>query len=822
MNVFPRLLLLFVICLFVLLPSSCLMHSNSGSELGTWNFSGVVVDGSTEKSLRGVEISYVDNDGEVKSTQCEADGKFFIDNLPYGERTFVFNYAGSDSNYTSRNIVVASYAEASSLGGVIGDVAKIVTLYPLTGRVSGTLVYQPHGTDYQLPAASASLHLAYEDSSMVNAEPTLFTTETDSSGKFIISGLPLAPGGIIGFDNFEKKDVLFTLGSIKIGSLINGKSIDIGKLIYTTIDTIGWKATMLTSNVLSADGFGRKDVSVDDTIWYKLPVMLQPGSVVATLNAGGAPNVNAIVKKDTLFLVLANQLAYDTLVEVKIEGNTTDGEKFDITLGGAARFRTEKSPYPVETNFWSQPWLSTGRFDIGQTLWVRFSEKLNTTLSNYTWVSSSAASTIYGTGVSTNAKITISGDTLFITPDQRLQFTYNSTIGFNVQARTLKGKYLQYYDFAIQTIEDPLYTVWTNTRDGMGNDRVDIGLRDTLKVVSSLSKFSVVGVSAGATGIAPPGLLLSDVKVAGDTIIYLPSLSMKSDTVYSVDFDIKLSDGTIRRDVLEMTWTTKNKVAIVGTDIRINGMYRPLAAIGDSFKVTFNEPIDTSAKAAVVFRVNIKDVNDVKMRSNVRWDKPCQTATVFVLDTLPTADFDAPAAYTATATGTRAVVSVTFDLVTKSGEQVLGCKPEGDPISLHSEKGLCIINTTIVPNLDGRTSVENDFTPATEFSLDGVIKVQFSRPVDTATMRMDSLGLYAGIHKAGAVIVPSKVTLQSDLMTVLIDPSESLEMKTNYYLWIKGVPARGIAGAAPINKHGGTFTGTSGASYLLDRPFRTE
>lgn len=819
MKASQRLLLLSAL-IFCVILSSCLKN-NGVSEIGTWKFSGVIIDGATEKALNRVQITYLSTEGVEHCVLSDTSGKFFIDNLPYGERTFTFSI-DSGNSYTSKRVVVSSYAEASSIGGVIGDVSRIVRLYPLKGSINGALMYQPKGTEYELPAVSASVRLVYKDSLMENTEPASFTAVTDSNGKFNISQLPLAPGAIISFDNFKSKNVSYTLASKSLNFLNGREQENLDDLVYTTTDTAGGITTILTSNVLSTDGFGKTGVSVNDTIWYQLPVRLQSGSLSVTINGTGSPAFTAVISLDTLFLIPRTQLNYDTLIEVKISGLTTDGERFDLTLDGVSRFRTERCPYPIEANFWSQPWTVNGRFGMGQTLWVRFSEVLDTSKSVFNWTTSSAALTLYGSGSSANSTFRISADTLFVTPDQRLNIAYNSTMGFNVQCRTIDGKYLKYYDFGVNTIEDPLYLVWTNTRDGQGKTRNDMGLLDTIKLVSSMSGYKVIGFSVGDTGIVPPGLMLSDVKVSGDTIICILSLSLVSDTAYSIDFDLQFTDNTIRRDVLGVRWITKKKVTIVSVDTKRNGNYRPLAAIGDSFKVTFSEPIDTSINASVAFRVNIKDVKNVTKRTLVRWDKECRTATILLLDTLPTADYDAPAAYTATATRTMAVASVTFDLVTKTGEQVIGCKPDGDPVALHTEKGLCIVKTNIISNLDGRTSVEKDFTPVTGFPRDGVIELEFNRIIDTSRMRMDSLTLHAGVHKGGAVIVPVKVAIKQDLKTLLIDPVDSLEAKTDYYIWVKNIPALKIFGAAAINKHGGTFTGQSSSAYLLDRPFKTQ
>jgi hypothetical protein len=816
-----RIITLSIVCVLMMLPVACMQNSGVDKEFGTWNFSGIVVDGTTQKALSGVNISYTDDNGQLQNAVTDISGKYFISDLSFGERSFVFSYSTLTTPYTSKRIVVASFNE-SSLEGVLADVSRIINLYPLTGSVSGTLLYQPKGTEYHIPAVGASVKISFPDSSMQNMEPSLFTALADSTGAFKISGLPYAPAGVMVFNNFSNKNSTYTLASKSFTLFTEKGSIDFGRLVYTTTDSSGWTASMLISNVLSKDGYGKTGIPVNTTVWYKMPVKLDAKSVLATVNGSGFPSIITKIVSDTLFLTPANQFAYDTSMLVRINAVTTDNEKFDLTLDGNAMFRTEKSPSPIEANFWLQPFIMKGRFSTGQTLWVRFSELLDTSSSSCTWSTSAAAATIYGAGASANATFRINRDTLFVTPDQRLKMTYNSTFGFNVQCRTIDGRYIKFYDFGINTIEDPLRIVWTNTKDGLGKNRIDMGLHDTLKVVSSVSGFKVIGVSVGDSGLIPPGLLLSDVNVRGDTICVLPSLALKSDTTYSVDFDLQFSDGTVRRDVLPLVWSTKNKVTIIATNTRTSGMYRPLAAVGDSFTVTFSETVDTGSNAAVIFRVNIKDVTNALKRSIVHWDKECRTATVNVLDTLPTADFDAPAAYTASAVKTRAVESVTFDLITKSGEQVLGCKPEGDPIALHTEKGMCVINTNIISNHDGRVSVEKDFSPTSEFPLNGFVDLVFNRTIDTSGMRTDSLKLHAGLQKTGAVDVPVTISILPDLKTIRITPSAPLETKTQYYVFVKNVPAVGISGAAAINKHGGTFTGKSTVGYLLDRPFKTQ
>lgn len=806
----------------LLLILSCLKNDDLEDEIGSWSFSGTVLDGESELPLSDVVISYPDEDGTIQSILSNTEGNFFINDVPYGERTFKFALSSDDTTYTHKTLVVSSETESVALGGVIGDVSQVVYLYPRTGSISGTLFYQPKGTDYKLPVSSSVVKIEYRDALMQNTEPGVLSTFTDSLGNFILGSLPVVPGGILTFSSYERGGVTYTAPSMLVQNIHTDRVMPIGAISYSTTDssTTGNKS-ILKSNVLTSDGFGLTDISVNSEIWYKIPTLLKTASAFLEISGAEAIDVSTRLSNDTVYITPLSDLPYSSLVAVRIIGQDLSGSKWNIELDGIKQFKTEKSAYPVETNFWEKSWQVKGRFSNNDTLWVRFSEELDTLSSSLQWIATSAESKFYGSGSKKNGSVWISKDTLYLVPDQRLPITYNSTLGFHVSVKTLSGKISEFYDFVVNTIEDPLFMVWTNTKDALGRTRVDMGLRDTIKVVSSISNFSVVGVSIGDTGLAPPGLLLSDIEIKEDTIIYMPSFSMTPDTSYSLDFDLELPDGQLRQNVLGVSWETKKSVTIVDVDTRVNGMYRPMAAYGDSFTVTFSEAIDTSINAAVAFRVNIQDVWDIKKRSIVKWDSQCKMATIFPIDTLPTADFDAPAAYTATAVKTKAVESVTFDLVTKTGEQVLGCRPDGDPISLHTEKGMCLVMTNIIPSLDGRLSVEKGFTPTSEFPVDEAIDLQFNRLIDTTGMRMDSLILHVGIQKSGAVDVPTTATILPDLKTIRIIPNESLESKTKYYVVVKNIPAIGISSAAPIGKHGGLYSGTALNSYLLERPFTT-
>jgi hypothetical protein len=163
------------------------------------------------------------------------------------------------------------------------------------------------------------------------------------------------------------------------------------------------------------------------------------------------------------------------------------------------------------------------------------------------------------------------------------------------------------------------------------------------------------------------------------------------------------------------------------------------------------------------------DVRYRTLKTRVFWNPQLTTASIYIIDTLPAADYDASPAYSSDAVNTRAVKSVTFDLITKAGEQVIGFKPKNEEIEIHSEKGFCPVDANFLLNHDSRNRVERGEVPTINFTASEPVKITFNRAIDTAAMRADieGIGKYAGI-KDGTTNVASVVSFSADGKTLLI------------------------------------------------------
>ncbi|MBN2168525.1 MAG: hypothetical protein JW738_04720, partial [Actinobacteria bacterium] len=663
-------LVYFSLLISLLCILNCQNLSTLPKEYGTWSFSGVVIDGYTQRPLAEVSVWYLDTAGLLLETETDSSGNFFISGLPFGDRSFQFICNRTDTAYTQKIIVVSSYKESSSIEGVIGDVSRVVTLYPLAGAVSGEIYIKLSGSSNTIPARNVNVQLAYMDTGFINSTPVIFSAAADSAGRFRMAGLPLAPGASLTIDNYMINGLTYASDPIDVPQISRTRDLALGRIYLTTDDSTLASMGQVRSNVLSNDGFGLTGIAVDVTLWYVLPVSPVASTVAVDISGGGSPSASVRVGGDTVFIDPVRNFGFDSLVTVTITGMDTAGDHIGFVFDGVRQFRTEKSIFPVASNTWSEPGVPLRTFKLLDTIWVRYSEPLDADINKIEWSASAADNVIYGSGLNANADVWVGGDTLFVRPDQRLAINYGETMGFKVKVMSAGGKRSDTLDVIAEIVPDIYFIKWTNTRDAQGWMREDFGPLDSVVIVSNVPIAEIRGVSDVSGENVPYGLTMSNITLRGnDTIVFKPSLYLLPDSTYGMDFDILFQDGAVRYDVLGVTWKIARKIQILSVDNTQSSMFRPFRVIGDSLTVAFSKAVDTGVNAAVPFRVIMTDVNGNSVRSSVRWDPACTLATIFNLDTLPSADFNASPAYTPDAVTTRAVESVSFDLITRDGEQ---------------------------------------------------------------------------------------------------------------------------------------------------------
>lgn len=803
--------------------------STSSSSQGEWSFSGTVIDGYTEEPLAGVVISYYDANGSLVSVTSGTNGNFYIDPLPYGERNFTFSSpvvqtALGAVNYTKKRVTTGSFNESNQIEGVIGDLSQIVQLYPMTATLSGKLAAQIAGSEKIITVPATTVKLSYTDTALANSTPVTFETTTGADGAFTFTNAILADKPELYIEKVTVGGAVYGGDNIVVDQMFSGGKLDVGTLYLTLVDSAQSFNSLVSSNVLTNDGFGLPNVPVNIQPYFVLASTPDPLSVDVTIIGGGEPDFKTLVSGDTVFIYPVKNFSFDSDVSVAITAVDLVGNKMTLSLNDERAFHTAQAIFPVESNMWETTGGAKKKFELYDTLWVRFSEVLDTDKDKIEWLKPDTENAIYGNGLQTNANVWISGDTLFVSPDQRLEIDYGEKMGMKVLMTSVTGNKSDSLAFSADIIEDNYYVVWTNTKNAMGGIREDFGVKEPVKVVASVPVQSVTRLSGMKGYKTPPDLSLDNITISGDTISYTSSLYMNTDTTYGISFDVLFTDGSVRTNALGVCWRTASKVRITSTNNRLNGIYRPFKVIDDSLVVTFSSPIDTNATAAVPFRVNMTSVTGEAINTTVTWDAQLVTATIKNTDTLPAADVDAMAPYTDAGINTKAIKSLSFNLTTLDGESLYGFNPGDQSLEIHTEKGLAAIDANFVTGHHFGDDISVTESVTNKFPVDGSLEVTFNRELDTVAIQAGQIADTLVTLSDRATHTPVAVTLSFslDAKTLIVKPVSVLESATEYDLSLQLISALDIAGAPAINKHGGKFTGREVGGNLLSKPFRTQ
>lgn len=579
----------------------------------------------------------------------------------------------------------------------------------------------------------------------------------------------------------------------------------------------------VASNVLAIDGQGLNNVPVDISPYFVLPNPLAESTVRVEITGGGNPLTVVRVMGDTIFIDPTKNFEFNATVSITISGQDTSNHKIVYTFAGDQAFKTEANLFPVASNTWDALAKPITNFELFDTMWVKFSEELNPDLNKIIWTASGADHDIFGSGPQSNAKVWINKDTLFVKPDPRLTVAFGGTMGFKAKVLSTSGQQSDELDFMVKLVVSQYYIGWTNTKDQLGNTRDDFGVLEPIKILSSLPIDKVVGLSPRTSFTAPPDMVMDNISVSGDTIIYTPSLRLSTNQEYGMDFDVVFKNGFKQNDILGVNWKTQRGVQILSANNKLNGSFRKFNVWGDSLAVTFSDAIDTSSEAVIPFNANVTDVRNNSIRTSFKWNSSLTQVTVYFLDTLPTANYGASPAYTTNAVRTRAVNDISFDLTAKTGEATSELSLANNNLEIHTEAGLVVLNTNLLNNHDDKEAISSSDTPVNSFPVDGAVELHFSRALDTALIR--SLGdstIFQIENDLTNTRVKTSVSFANKGKTVIIKPDSALTADTEYEVKLIKVPGLGIYGAQAVNVHAGSYTGAGGSNRLFTNGFKTE
>lgn len=814
-----------------ILFSGCGVSDSETNEYSKWTFSGYVVDGAENKGLSGAEIAFLDDDGNTKTVLTDSTGAFYIENIPYGTRSFRFSYlrvttSGKTQDtlyYGERILNVGSTTESSAMEGVVANGSRIVKLFPLNAALKGDLYLILDDSELKVPAESVQVSLQYLDTTFVNNAPSNFLAVTDSLGRFSFANLPADSNWAISFAAKTYGGRRYVADAVTLPALSAKKVLDIGRAFMNVDTLVEAESFVVASNVLDADGLGLKNISPMIVPYFVMAKALDAANLSVSLTYNDtAFLVNPILSGDTLFLRHDLNLPAERVFSVDIYGYTKrTRERVHVLLDSTSRFETGKGLYVTSSNTWNTSGKYRSSFAQYDTLWVCFSEALNTDASGIAWAAASKGQeTLYGSGVTANATTWIHGDTLFVRPDQRLSAESGDSVGFNVTVSSKSGLTAENVEIYSKYVPETYSVLWTNTLSLQGEMREDLRIRDTVYIVSAEPIDSIVGFSISDTSAAlPSGIQRKNISLRGDTIVFVPSVALVPGILYGLDFDVRTPEGRTVYNVLGVEWKTAYQVSVLSVNNQSNGIYRVFKSVGDSLVVSFSEAIDTSVSATVPFHVNMSDVNGNIVQTDVAWNKTRTVATIKNVTPLPTANFGA-APGNSNASSALAVSAVTFDLTTSAGEIAQKLTLSTSSVYIYTEQGLCPVNSNAVKGHSSSYELTYSETARADFPLDSAVTVTFNRALDTTYMKQTGLSDFVLLENKSGDTIAVTYSFSKDAKSIYMKPKSALTAKVEYRIYMDEVPALGIRNADAIDDHGGTYSGKSStSSYLLTAGF---
>ncbi len=800
---------------------ACSGSDNSLSDVPTWSFSGVILDGSSDSALSGAVVDYLDATGVRQSVGTNSRGEFFIGSLPYGQRTFHFSCQKRDALdslvlFGERVVTASSYNESSSMPGALAGTSRVMRLFPLTGSVGGTAIVQVDGSGAYVPAKSVVVELIYRDTTFLNLKPLTFFSRTDSTGAFKLTGLPADSGLQVYIPRFQQDGRWYSADLVNVPRLISRRLMDIGRQVINSDTASDYVEPIAASNVLDGSGLGLSGIGLGTVPWFRIAFPFDPTRLDVQLRTGTTSiPVVAIVRGDTVFLTHADRLPSDTSLTTEISGLNSTGKKFHVLLDGNRRFKTVKALTAIESNTWSTSSSYHSEANLLDTLWVRFSEKLSTDLGQLQWNKASIARTIYGRGLSANAQVWVRAETLFVVPDQRMKLDTTGKMGFSVVATSASGSHSAALEFSIDIAATAYSIKWTNTVNALGIPRDDMGSMDSILVVSNRPIARLLGFSAADNSILPPGIQAADVRLRGDTLVFKPSMTMTPNTTYGLGFDLQAPNGVVYRKALQVRWRTVYATSIVSVNNRDGSEYRRFRSLGDSLVVRFSQSVDTSK----AFVIHMNDARGNAVQTKVTWNATADVATIFNTTPLPTANFGISTTTNASGDTAKSVANVTFDLTSKSGERLYALQPAYDTLRLYSEDGLCAVASNLLKSHSSQYEILSTEPVVDSFPTTSAVTVTFNRPLDTAWMALRGDSTYVNLQLSTGSVVPCDISFQNGGKTIVLTPRAPLASGSFYYVQFVKIPGLGIRDALPIGRHGGTFNGTTTSGFLVGSSF---
>lgn len=444
--------------------SACSVTDSENSEYSKWTFSGMVIDASTGLALEGAIITYLDTDGDIDTAKTDENGNFFISNLPYGSRTFTFNYFSVNKKdtlfYTPKVFDVSSTNESSHMEGVVASASAVIRLSPLNAAIKGELYIDDPNSGKKVPVSGLSLSLSHIDSSYVNIFPKSFSTKTDSLGKFTFKNLPADTGLVLNVTNYTYKNIRYQFYGVALPKLIAGATRDIGRAYLVQDTLIPQKQKIVASNVMDNNMIGYGSVSTLAKPYYVFAQKIHSSNLTVEVSADSNKlYVKPVVKSDTLFLEHDRAFPAEKKIVVSLTAyEKKSNERIQITFSGDSAFTTDRGLYAITSNVWPTNSKFKATFGIEDTMWVKFSEELDKNTDRIQWkFCDGVTRTLYGNGFYANSKAWVKKDTMFVQMDEKIlqDRQQGDSAGFNITIYAKNGLYAENFELRTELVVPP-------------------------------------------------------------------------------------------------------------------------------------------------------------------------------------------------------------------------------------------------------------------------------------------------------------------------------------------------------------------------------
>ena len=444
--------------------TACSVTDSENSEYSKWTFSGMVIDASTGLALEGAQISYLDNDGDIDTTETDENGNFYISNLPYGSRTFTFNYISVNKKdtlyYTPKVFDVSSTNESSHMEGVVASTSAVIRLSPLNAAVTGELYISDPGSGKKIPVSGLSLSLSHIDSSYINVFPKTFSTKTDSLGKFTFKKLPADTGLVLNVAGYTYKNIRYQLYSVALPKLAAGATRDLGRAYLVQDTLIPQTKKIVASNVMDNNFIGYGNISTLAKPYYVFSQKIHSSNLTVEVTADtNKLYVKPVVKGDTLFLEHDTAFPAEKKIVVSIVAyEKKSNDRIQMTFSGDSAFTTDRGLYAITSNAWPTNSKFKATFGIEDTMWVKFSEELDKNTDRIQWnYCSGVHRTLYGNGFYANSKAWVKKDTMFVQMDEKIlqDRQQGDSAGFNITIYAKNGLYAENFELRTELVVPP-------------------------------------------------------------------------------------------------------------------------------------------------------------------------------------------------------------------------------------------------------------------------------------------------------------------------------------------------------------------------------